>query len=170
MEPIRIVDYDPAWEASFASERDAIVAALGEAGRGVVAIEHIGSTAVPGLAAKPVIDIMIGVGAVADDVPCITPIVHLGYKCMGEFGIPGRLYFRKGKPRSHHIHMAVHGSDFWRDQTGFRDLLRARPDLANEYAALKRELAARYGADHTGYIDAKTPFIQSALGQALPRR
>ena len=163
---IVIADYDPAWPVAFERERDAIVAALGEAMGGVVAIEHIGSTSVPGLAAKPIIDIAIGVRQVADGVPCITPIVQLGYECRGEFGIPGRLYFRKGKPRSHHIHMVVHEGEFWRDHTGFRDVLRARPDLAGEYARLKRELAAHYGGDRAGYTEAKTPFIESALARA----
>src|SRR3989304_1253108 len=135
---IVIADYDPAWPARFEEERAAIVAARGEAMGGVVAIEHIGSTSVPGLAAKPIIDIAIGVRQVADVVPCITPIVGLGYKCMGEFGIPGRLYFRKGKPRSHHIHMVVHKGEFWQRHLAFRDVLRARPDLAGEYARLKR--------------------------------
>lgn len=170
MDSILIADYDPAWPEAFARERDAIVAALGEATRSVVAIEHVGSTSVPGLAAKPVIDIAIGVREVADGVPCITPMVALGYECRGEGGVPGRIYFRKGQPRSHHIHLVPHDGAFWREHMTFRDLLRARPDLVEEYARLKRELAARYGADRIGYTDAKTPFIQSALAQALPRR
>ena len=166
MDRIIIADYDPAWPARFEEEREAIVAALGGAAAGVVAIEHVGSTSVPGLAAKPIIDIAIGVRQVADAVPCITPIVGLGYKCMGEFGIPGRLYFRKGKPRSHHLHMVVHQGEFWQDHIGFRDALRGQPDLAQEYARLKRELAAHHVGDRVGYTEAKTPFIQSALARA----
>ena len=166
MDPIVIANYDPAWPARFDEEREAIVAALGEATGSIVAIEHVGSTSVPGLAAKPIIDIMIGVRQVADGVPCITPIVQLGYECRGEFGIPGRLYFRKGEPRTHHIHMVAHEGEFWRRHVAFRDLLRARPDLVEEYARLKRELAAHYGGDRAGYTEAKTPFIESALARA----
>jgi len=165
-DPILIVDYDAAWPARFEEEREAIVAALGEAMAGVVAIEHVGSTSVPGLAAKPVIDIAIGIRALVDGVPCITPIVQLGYECMGESGIAGRLYFRKGEPRSHHIHMVAQQSKFWQDHIGFRDALRGRPDLAQEYARLKRELAERHGTDRLAYTEAKTPFIQAALARA----
>src|SRR3990170_5477466 len=132
MDPIVIANYYPAWPARFDEEREAIVAALGEATGSIVAIEHVGSTSVPGLAAKPILDIMIGVRQVADGVPCITPIVQLGYECRGEFGIPGRLYFRKGEPRTHHIHMVAHEGEFWQRHLAFPDLLRGRPDLVEE--------------------------------------
>ena len=168
--PVRIVPYDPAWPEAFARERDAIVQALGEAMDGVAGIEHVGSTSVPECAAKPVIDIMIGARTLRDGVRCITPIVRLGYECMGEADIPGRIYFRKGEPRSHHIHLVEHGGDFWERHIAFRDVLRARPDLVRQYSELKRELAAKFGDDRIGYTEAKTPFIEAAVAQARAAR
>jgi GrpB-like predicted nucleotidyltransferase (UPF0157 family) len=165
-DPIVIADYDPAWPEAFERERAAIESALGDAIPSVVAIEHFGSTAVAGLAAKPVIDIMIGVQDVAAGVPCITPLVDLGYQCMGESGIPGRIFFRKGQPRSHHVHVLPFGGQSWNRHLAFRDLLRQRPDLAEKYARTKRELAASHGADRMAYTEAKTPFIEAALAES----
>jgi GrpB-like predicted nucleotidyltransferase (UPF0157 family) len=165
-EPVVIVDYDPAWPARFEKERAAIATAFGGAMEGVAAIEHVGSTAIPGCAAKPVIDIMIGVRSLADGLRCITPIVRFGYECMGEAGLPGRIYFRKGAPRTHHIHFVEHECDFWVRHLLFRDTLRARPDLVEQYSALKRGLAATFGHDRIGYTEAKSPFIESALARA----
>lgn len=119
----------------------------------------------PGLAAKPIIDIVIGVRDLSDGERSVGPLVGLGYEYLGESGIPGRYYFRKGSPRSHHIHLVQHNSDFWERHLLFRDLLREQPDLRDQYAALKRALADRYGANREGYTEAKTPFIQSALAQ-----
>ena len=167
---ILIVDYDPAWPEAFARERDAIVQALGEAMDGVAGIEHVGSTSVPECAAKPVIDIMIGARGPSEDLRCISPVVSLGYECMGELGIPGRIYFRKGEPRTHHIHLVEHGCDFGERHILFRDSLRERPDLVEQYSALKRELAAKFGADREGYTDAKSPFIEAVMVQAKAAR
>ena len=165
-DPVVIVPYDPSWPARYEEERVRIVEALGAAMAGVVAIEHAGSTAVPELAAKPVIDIMIGVREFAHGERCIEPMETLGYEYRGEAGVPGRYYFRKGNPRSHHVHLVEHGGEFWNGHIAFRDLLRERPDIARRYAALKKELATRYGTDRVGYTDAKTPFIESVLAQA----
>ncbi|MCH8993496.1 MAG: GrpB family protein [Chloroflexi bacterium] len=134
--PVVIVDYEPNWPAAFEQERARIVAALGNVMEDVVAIEHVGSTAVPGLAAKPIIDIMIGVRKLADGEQSVEPLVGLGYEYLGEYGIPGRFYFRKGSPRSHHVHLVHHNSDFWERHLLFRDLLREQPGLRDEYDAL----------------------------------
>ncbi len=164
--PVVIVGYDPAWPAAYEVERGRIAAALGEAMAGVVAIEHVGSTSVPGLAAKPVIDIMVGVRRLAGGLRCITPMVELGYECVGEHGVPGRIYFRRGAPRTHHVHLVEHSGEFWRRHLAFRDALLASPALVERYAALKRDLASRHRDDSDGYTDAKTPFIEAALAQA----
>lgn len=160
-----MVDYDPAWPARFEAERTRIETALREVG-GVIAIEHVGSTAVPGLAAKPIIDIMIGVREVAVGERCIEPMEGLEYQYRGEAGIPGRHYFRKGSPRSHHVHLVKHSSEFWQNHLLFRDYLRAHEDAAREYAALKRELAQRHRDDRVAYTDAKDPFVKAALENA----
>jgi GrpB-like predicted nucleotidyltransferase (UPF0157 family) len=164
--PVVIVDYDPTWPQQFEAERDAMVAALGDAMDGVLSVDHVGSTSIPRCPAKPIIDILIGVRELADGVRCITPMVTLGYECVGEFGIPGRIYFRKGVPRSHHVHLVEHGSDVWGRTLGFRDALRARPELVEQYANLKRELAARFGSDREGYTEAKSPFVKGVLAEA----
>ncbi len=158
-----VVDYDPTWPERYEAERARIAEALRHIG---VAIEHVGSTAVPGLAAKPISDIMVGVRELADGERCIEPLEAVGYEYRGEAGIPGRLFFRKGDPRSHHLHLVKQRSEFWERHILFRDLLRKRPDIAAQYAALKRELAVKYRTERHQYTEAKTPFIEAALTQA----
>ncbi len=162
-----VVDYDPRWPARYEQERVRIVEALGGA---VVAIEHVGSTAVPGLAAKPIIDIMVGIEKLADGASCVRPLEAIGYEYRGDGDIPGRHYFRKGNPRSHHLHMVERGGEFWERTLFFRDLLRERPDIAAEYGALKKQLAIKYRTQRLEYVEAKTPFIESALAQAREDR
>jgi GrpB-like predicted nucleotidyltransferase (UPF0157 family) len=160
-----VVDYDAAWPARFEDEKTRIAAALRDLSDGIVAIEHVGSTAVNGLAAKPIIDIMLGVRDLSIGERCIHPLEAIGYDYRGEAGIPGRLFFRKGQPRSHHLHMVRHGSEFWERHILFRELLRRRPDLAAEYGALKKKLAIKYRTQRLEYTDAKTPFIEQALAE-----
>lgn len=160
-----VAEYDQSWPARYEEEKARIVEALGDA---VVAIEHVGSTAVPGLAAKPIIDIMVGVRKLDDGERCIRPLVAIGYEYRGEAGVPGRHYFRKGDPRSHHLHMAEHAGHFWERHILFRDLLREDRELAQQYGALKKELAAKYRTERLAYWEAKSPFIESVLDRARP--
>lgn len=167
--PVVIVDYDPEWPARYEVERAAIVAAIGPH---IVAIEHVGSTAVPGLGAKSVIDIMVGIGSLADAPACIELLRQAGYTYYPdhEVEMPERRYFDvQDDSRDAHLHMVEHGSAFWRRHLAFRDYLRAHPDAAAEYDRLKRRLAAHYGTDREGYTNAKTEFVQGierlALGQ-----
>ena len=164
---IIVVDYDPAWPARYEKERARIAEALQHVG---VAIEHVGSTAVPGLAAKPIIDIMIGVREQADGDRCVEPLEAIGYEYRGEGDIPGRLHFRRGDPRSHHLHLVERHSDFWKGHILFRNLLREDADVARQYEALKRELAVTYRTQRLEYTKAKTPFIEAAMAQAKKRR
>ena len=163
-----VVDYDASWPARYERERASIVETLGDVMEGVAAIEHVGSTAVPGLAAKPIIDIMIGVRELPVGEGCVQPLESLGYEYRGELfpGIPGRYYFRKGNPRSHQLHLVEHRSEFWQRHILFRDLLGESPAVAQEYSALKKELAVQYRTDRLAYTEAKTTFIESALAQA----
>lgn len=153
---IEIAAYDSSWPDGFASERDILSRALGERAG---AIEHIGSTAVPGLAAKPTLDIMVGSETLAVDVAAIRDMKALGYDYLGEYGISGRHFFRKGLPPTHHVHWVRRGSDFWAKQLVFRDYLRARRDAARAYEDLKRGLARRFHEDRASYTRAKTDFI-----------
>ena len=174
---IILADYDPAWPAQFEEERARLQAAIGE---WAADIQHVGSTAVPGLAAKPIIDIAVHLHSLIDGFKCITPLVELGYDCLGEFGIPNRIYFRKpthtplpgqraghdGTGRTHQIHMYPLNHGQYAKHVLFRDYLRAHPDAAREYEALKRELAVRHAGDIEAYANAKSDFVQSILRSA----
>jgi GrpB-like predicted nucleotidyltransferase (UPF0157 family)/RimJ/RimL family protein N-acetyltransferase len=164
--PLEVVAYDPAWPLRFEEERARIAEALGS--RAPV-IEHIGSTSVPGLAAKPVIDVLLGLRSYPLDEAGVRALEGLGYEYRGEFGIPGRQFFRKGEPRSHHVHAVELGSDLWVSHLAFRDRLRDHPEDAARYASLKHELVSRYRDERGRYTEAKAPFIEELLQRAAPR-
>ena len=156
-------EYDARWPALYASEAARLTTAVAPL---TVRLEHSGSTAVPGLAAKPIVDLLAGVEPDAPLAPVVAAIAAAGYVHRGEQGIAGREFFRRGEPRSYHLHLTTIGSQFWRDQRDFRDWLRARRDDRDAYAALKRELAARYPFDREAYIDGKTDFVVAVLSRA----
>lgn len=160
---IHLVPYDSTWPLEFKAE----AARIERACAGLpIRLEHIGSTSVPGLSAKPIIDILAGrPGNVAGEA-YVAAFRQLGYEHKGSFGIPGRNYFRRGSPRSHHVHLVSWSSEFWRDHVLFRDQLRAHPELARDYEAVKRELAIAYANDRERYTDAKGPFIKSVVRRA----
>ncbi len=162
---ILIVDYDPRWPAMFQAERALLERTVG----GVfVAIEHVGSTSVPGLGAKPIIDALAAVRKLDDVMTCIDALAGIGYTYVPEYeaGLPERRYFRKGAPRTHHLHVVEPASEFWTRHLLFRDYVRAHPETAREYERLKRDLAARYGRDRDGYSDAKTEFVRAVEEKA----
>lgn len=161
-EPIRLVPYDPGWPARFESERALLEGAIGRWAPG--GIHHVGSTAVPGLAAKPVIDILVGVADLPTSRSCFEPLAELDYH-YAPYLAEQMHWFCKPDPRrrTHHLHLVPEGSSRYRDELAFRDLLRADRAAAAEYAALKRELAERFEHDRDGYTDAKTEFIARAL-------
>lgn len=165
--PVVIADYDPQWPILFEEEKGRIQGVIGER---VLAIEHIGSTAVPGLGAKPVIDIMVGIRRLADAKECVEPLKSIGYEYRPEVEaeIPERRYFDKGLPgaRTHHLHMVELSGDFWERHLLFRDYLRKHPGVAGQYYRLKKGLAARYKTDRAGYTEAKTAFIRSVEDKA----
>jgi GrpB-like predicted nucleotidyltransferase (UPF0157 family) len=151
-EAIVVVDYDPRWPQLFEEESRRVAAALGDA---VAAIEHIGSTAVPGLAAKPIVDILAGLRTLELRPGAIEVMEELGYEFLGEHGLAGRLFFRKGRPRSHHVHAVLVGSDLWERHLAFRDYLRANSTEAEAYAEFKLKLVRDVGGDRDGYVDGK---------------
>jgi GrpB-like predicted nucleotidyltransferase (UPF0157 family) len=159
-ETVRILPYETSWPAAFERERDRLLEIYGE---GAVAIEHIGSTAVPALAAKPIIDILVGLRSLRSEDLRIEEMERIGYEHRGSQGIVGREFFGKGRPRTVHVHVVGHGTDQWRVHVAFRNLLRADPGRAHEYEALKRTLAERYGDDRGAYTEGKSEFIASAL-------
>ncbi|MBI5838850.1 MAG: GrpB family protein [Chloroflexi bacterium] len=161
---INIVDYNPEWPELFKIEKKKLLTAIGDY---VAAIEHIGSTAVPGLAAKPVIDILIGVRTLTEaDRYCIEPITGLGYEYVKAFekDTPYRRYFRKDSrdgDRTHQIHLVEHGRDWWKRHLAFRDYLRVHVDAREAYERLKRDLATREFETVSDYANAKSEFIKA---------
>lgn len=167
-QPVVVSGYEPEWPERFRQIAEPVERALGEI---ALAIEHIGSTSVPGLAAKPVIDIDVVVRS-AEEVPAaIERLRELGYVYQGDKGIPGREAFMwpPHAPR-HHLYVVVEGSKPHTDHVRFRDCLRGRPDLAHEYAELKRDLADRHGDDRASYTEAKADFIARVLVDATSDR
>jgi GrpB-like predicted nucleotidyltransferase (UPF0157 family) len=162
-EPVVISEYDPEWPREFERLRARALDALSDL---AVSIEHVGSTAVPGLAAKPVIDLDVVVRS-ADDIPeAIRCLESLGYGHQGDLGMPGRhaFTFPEGEPR-HHLYVVEEGNAAYRAHIRLRDHLRLHPEDARAYAELKRGLAARYGSDWTRYTYAKTEFIDRLLAE-----
>ncbi len=166
--PVKIVDYDPNWPKIFEREKKLILSAVGHI---VVKIEHIGSTAIPGLGAKPIVDILVAVNHLKDAGKCIEPLKLIGYeyKPRLEADIPERRFFGKGDPlreQHYHLHMVELTSDFWKRHLLFRNYLRTHPEAAREYHKLKQQLASEYGRNREGYTEAKTPFIESIVAKA----
>ncbi len=165
--PIELVPYDPTWPEQFESERVRLHAVL--APWIVESIEHIGSTAIPGVAAKPVIDIAVGVRDLISSEPARLAVVPLGYLYFPYrpreehwFCKPSLAY------RTHHLHLVPSDGALWRERLAFRDYLRGHPAVASDYTTLKRSLAAQYRLDREAYTEAKGPFIRAVLGAALP--
>ena len=149
---VRVVPYDLAWPSIFAAEADRLRHCFAAAELPLI-VEHTGSTAVPGLAAKPILDILAGHQKGASVPAYIEVFKEAGYVHRGEQEIPGREFFRRGNPRAYHLHLTEIDSPFWRNHLTFRDRLRADNTLRDAYAALKRDLAAlpaRSGSVHRG--------------------
>jgi len=164
---VEVVASDPRWSAEF--ERESQVLALALAPWLVGPVAHIGSTAVPGLAAKPVIDIMAPVESLALSQPAIAAAQQVGYVHFPYKPLVMH-WFCKPSPalRTHHLHLVPHGSAVWLERFAFRDALRADPQLRAEYEALKLRLAKQHPRDREAYTEAKAPFVAKAI-QALNR-
>ena len=161
----RIVEYDHRWPVLFAGEKALVVAAAGVPPERV---EHIGSTAVPGLGAKPIIDLLVGVSKVEDAQREVGALEGLGYDWRGET-VPDTLYLRKAEPRRFNLHLTQWKGKFWIDHLLFRDFLCKHPEKARQYQELKRELMSRLASDPPAYNDGKTSFIESVVQQARTR-
>ncbi len=160
-----IVPYDPAWPAAFEAERALLARVLAPWLAGP--IEHVGSTAVPGLAAKPVIDIMAAVESLEASRPALEALRECGY-CHAPYRADVMHWLCKPSPavRTHHLHLVPFGSALWADRLAFRDRLIANPAMANEYASLKCRLADSCRHDRERYTEEKSPFIEAALRDA----
>lgn len=163
---ITVTAYNPEWPSEYEKEKEKITAILKD---NCVAIYHIGSTSVPGLAAKPVIDIMAVVRSLGKVDAVSEDFLTIGYEYLGEFGISGRRYLRKGgDERTHQIH--IFHVDDWNNigrHLAFRDYMRTHSKERDEYARLKKELAQSFPYDIDGYCDGKEEFVQNIEKQAL---
>lgn len=160
---MELVPHRSVWRRLFAAERRRLRRRLGAA---AVDVRHVGSTAVPGLAAKPVLDIALAVRDLAAVPGLLAPLAELGYEYRGEFGLPGREFFVRGRPRTHHLHVVRHDSGHWRAWLLFRDYLRHHPKEAARYAAFKRRKARQYAHDRAGYTASKAGLVARMLKRA----
>lgn len=161
-EDVSLHAHDPAWKRAFKQERDRLHALLPGT---FVAIEHIGSTAVAGLVAKPIIDIMAAVESLDDADALIDRLCNHGYTTSREFNatLTDRKWLMRWRDghRTHHLHIVVADGAPWRDRLAFRDALRGDTGLATRYASLKSELAQTHRDDREAYTDAKASFVRA---------
>jgi len=164
-EKIFVSPYDPAWPMAFEREAAALAEVLGPWITG--GINHVGSTAIPGLPAKPIIDIMVGVADLETSRPCLDLVAPLDY-CYAPYRTDVMHWFCKPDParRTHHLHLVPTGSKRYVDVLAFRDYLRAHPDVAAEYADLKRSLAAEHPTDRNAYTDGKSELVAAITADA----
>ena len=184
---VEVVPYDPRWSDAFAEAARELHAALAEAARelhaalaeaarelhaalgsSILAVHHVGSTAVPGLCAKPILDILVSVPDFEASLELVPRFEALGYEFRADEEIADRHYFRRrrGTATTHHLSLAEPTSHHHRVTIAFRDALRADPALARRYGALKTELAGRFPRDRAAYIAGKSAFVGDVLGRA----
>lgn len=162
-EEVKLHPHDPSWPQVYAAERDRLLSLL----PGVwMEVQHVGSTAVPGLVAKPIIDILAGVASMAVARSLIPSLCAWGYTTSTEYNatLSDRQWLMRWAAgrRTHHLHVVVHEGPVWRQWLRFRDALRASPALAARYAELKADCARRYATDREAYTEAKADFIRRA--------
>ena len=160
---VSLKPYRDEWKYLFNLEKENIEEAIGDY---VQDIQHVGSTSIQGMWAKPKLDIAIAVNDFDEARICIAPLVGLGYEFRGENGIPRRHYFGKGEPRTHQIHMFEKTSTDWKEMIRFRDCLRSNRSLAGEYSRLKRDLANRFPKNRQSYQAGKAGFIEAVIKKA----
>jgi GrpB-like predicted nucleotidyltransferase (UPF0157 family) len=171
MLPVVVMPYDPEWPEMFERERAMILVALADLD---VDIEHVGSTAVPDLPAKPKIDILVGLRTWDDLETAVDALLGIGYGRERQLAKPEHLSLRRGRPHhtTHRVHLVVRNGEHWRDVLAFRDALRGDADLAARYGRLKQELARRHADDvtHKAYMSGKAPFIEAVVADSKEER
>ncbi|RCV90122.1 GrpB family protein [Billgrantia montanilacus] len=163
-EPVHLMDYDPVWPARFDAERTRLLERFPD---DLLDVQHIGSTAISGMPAKPIIDVMAGVASMAMADALFDPLLDYGYVTSQEFNasLTDRRWFMRhaNGQRTHHLHVVVHDGDLWNKRLAFRDTLRSDAALSARYAALKRELASCHREDREAYTRAKGDFVRSIV-------
>jgi GrpB-like predicted nucleotidyltransferase (UPF0157 family) len=170
MDEVEIVEYDPRWPGLFDEEAKRLRAALDPSL--IVGLEHFGSTSIPGLSAKPIIDILVAVRALTDaQENFVETLRYLDYVYWADNPKKDRMFFVKGMPpfgskRSHHVHVTEPQGEMWQ-RLAFRDYLRAHPEEARTYEQLKRRLAAEHRTDREAYTDAKSAYVEAVMRKAV---
>lgn len=164
---VRLVPHDSRWAEGYRREAERLRQVLGEHAR---EIAHIGSTAVPGLPAKPLLDIMVAITSLEERSEVVPLLERAGYEYRPHDTIPQRLFFILGRTDARRVNLSLAEWDsaYWRDHLAFRDILRAHPDVAEAYARLKSDLAERYPDDRLAYTVAKGEFVASVVAAGLP--
>ncbi len=160
---VRLTTYNSKWAQIFEKERKFLKRKLGN---GIIDIQHIGSTSIPGMPAKPIIDISISIKSMKNSRDFIKLFEDLGYEYRPDFGGPNiQLLFVKGSEskRTHYIHLMKYQGSIWKNDLLFRDYLRKNKQKAQEYAVLKKDLAKKYSNDRVNYTTSKADFIQSVI-------
>lgn len=157
---VRLSDHSALWSDLYQEEERLIKAAVGNL---IIELQHIGSTAIPGIKAKPILDLMAGVPQLDKAVMCKQPLESIGYDYLASAGIANDYVFGKGLPRTHYLHVVEYGGAGWIDHLCFRDRLRNDPELALAYERLKEELSQRFSDSHAKYHDAKSKFINEVV-------
>jgi GrpB-like predicted nucleotidyltransferase (UPF0157 family) len=151
------------WHELLTEEEQRLRAAIGD---DALVVEHVGSTAICRLSAKPIIDIAVAVRKIADVRKWLIPLEQIGYEYHGEQGISGHHFFGKGDPRTHHLNIIELSRDFWGDHLLFRDYLRQHSDITEEYERLKQDLAQKHKENREAYTEGKVAFIGCVLKAA----
>jgi GrpB-like predicted nucleotidyltransferase (UPF0157 family) len=157
---VRLSDYTSLWADLYREEEKRIIEAVGHL---IVDIQHIGSTSIPGIKAKPILDILAGVKQLKKALRCKAPLEAIGYDYIQRAGIPNDYVFGKGLPRTHYLHVVKYGGEKWTNHLCFRDRLRNDPELARAYEQLKEELSRKYSHSWANYHDAKSKFIREVV-------
>lgn len=162
---VELVPHSDEWKSLYEREKKLLRLAVGDF---LIAVEHIGSTAIPQIVAKPIIDIMVGVRDLSDVENYLSPLAEIGYEYRGESGIAGRRYFRKGTETvsTHHLSFAEFGGDVWKRHLMFCDYLRENAEAAQRYNELKKDLAVKFKDNREAYTDGKTEFVEEILRAA----
>ncbi|HEX8844469.1 MAG TPA: GrpB family protein [Pyrinomonadaceae bacterium] len=157
---VRLSDHTQLWADLYLEEEKRIKAAVGHL---IVDLQHIGSTAIPGIKAKPILDMMAGVAQLEKALLCKAPLEAIGYDYIAQAGIANDYVFGKGVARTHYLHVVEYGGAKWTDHLRFRDRLRSDPVLAQAYERLKEELSRKFSDSRAKYHDAKSKFISEVV-------
>ena len=161
---VTLVPHSEEWHQLFKEEASRIVDATGDPS---LRVEHIGSTPICGISAKPVLDIMIGMPEFETELPFVASLEAIGYEYKGENGVPERHFFGKGTPRTVHLNVVRFGGSFWLSHLAFRDFLLNNQDAALEYERLKIHLATQFPNDREAYTNGKETFIKKIVARAM---